>query len=410
MSLRLSGLNPLSYQGVEASQPPQMLVVDRAPTATDSLNVNVGTFWLDITNQILYVLISLAGGVATWAPLAAGGGTVTSVSGANGINITGTPTINPTVNLDIPVTIAHGGTNATSMTTTNGVNYFDGTRIVTTGAGTTGQVLTATTGGAPSWQAGGGGGGGITTLTADNGGSTNGPTVLVTGGLGNNITTSIVGTTLNVVVSDTVDHNVQVGNATGSLSSVAPSATAGIPLVSKGSSADPAFDTAVVSGGGTGATSFNAYHVICAGTTSTNPLQTVSSLGTAGQVLTSAGSGALPVWNTPGWVSSWVDVTTTTVNLQVQTGYTMNSASLITATLPATAAYGSIIQIVGKGVGLWKIAQNAGQTIHFGAVDTTTGTGGYLQSTLQYDCVHLLCTVADTDFTVLFSFGNITYV
>jgi len=40
-----------------------------------------------------------------------------------------------------PVTIAQGGTNATSMATTDGVAYYDGTRIVVTGAGTAGQVL-----------------------------------------------------------------------------------------------------------------------------------------------------------------------------------------------------------------------------------------------------------------------------
>lgn len=78
-----------------------------------------------------------------------GPGTVTMVSGGVGINITGNPTINPTVNLDIPVTIAHGGTNATSMTNTNGVNYFNGTSIVTTTVGTAGQVLTSQGAGLP---------------------------------------------------------------------------------------------------------------------------------------------------------------------------------------------------------------------------------------------------------------------
>ena len=53
-----------------------------------------------------------------------------------------------------------------------------------------------------------------------------------------------------------------------------------------------------VSMGGTGVTSFVPYAVITGGTTSTNPLQSVASVGTAGQVLTSNGAGALPSFQT----------------------------------------------------------------------------------------------------------------
>lgn len=49
-----------------------------------------------------------------------------------------------------------------------------------------------------------------------------------------------------------------------------------------------------VPNGGTGVTSFTPYAVITGGVTSTSPLQTVASLGTSGQVLTSNGAGALP--------------------------------------------------------------------------------------------------------------------
>jgi hypothetical protein len=53
----------------------------------------------------------------------------------------------------------YGGTGQSSLFTQYGVTYASTTGILaTTAAGTTGQVLTATTGGAPTWQAGGGGG------------------------------------------------------------------------------------------------------------------------------------------------------------------------------------------------------------------------------------------------------------
>ena len=49
-----------------------------------------------------------------------------------------------------------------------------------------------------------------------------------------------------------------------------------------------------VASGGTGVSSNTAYAVLCGGTTATNPIQSIASVGTAGQVLTSNGAGALP--------------------------------------------------------------------------------------------------------------------
>ena len=49
-----------------------------------------------------------------------------------------------------------------------------------------------------------------------------------------------------------------------------------------------------VAAGGTGVSSNTAYAVLCGGTTATNPIQSIASVGTAGQVLTSNGAGALP--------------------------------------------------------------------------------------------------------------------
>lgn len=92
-------------------------------------------------------------------------------------------------------------------------------------------------------------------------------------------------------------YNVITGASTSSMvNNVAPSSTSGVPLISQGSSSQPAFGTAVVSGGGTGNTTFTAYSVICAGTTATGAFQNVSGVGTSAQVLTSNGAGALPTW------------------------------------------------------------------------------------------------------------------
>jgi len=75
-----------------------------------------------------------------------------------------------------------------------------------------------------------------------------------------------------------------------------------------------------VASGGTGATTQTAYSVLCGGTTSTGAYQSVASVGTLGQVLTSNGAGALPTFQTNGtgtvtsvsWTGGIVSVATST--------------------------------------------------------------------------------------------------
>lgn len=108
-----------------------------------------------------------------------------------------------------------------------------------------------------------------------------------------------------------------------------------------------------------------------------------------------------------GGLLPWTEVTGTSQSASINNGYITNNAGLVTVTIPTTAPVGSIVRISGKGAGGWKVAQNASEVIHFGSVDTTTGTGGSLASTNRYDAVELICTVADTEWLVLSSVGNI---
>ena len=71
---------------------------------------------------------------------------------------------------------------ATQLYTTNGVNFYDGTKIASTAAGTTGQCLVATTGSAPTWQSCSTAAGTPTTLAGD-----------VTGALGSNTVSKLQG-------------------------------------------------------------------------------------------------------------------------------------------------------------------------------------------------------------------------
>lgn len=111
------------------------------------------------------------------------------------------------------------------------------------------------------------------------------------------IFTTGVSNVVTIELVNLTNHNVLVGAGTTTITKVAPSATAGIPLVSNGAAADPSFTTAVVAGGGTGSTSFTAFAPIAGGTTSTGQLQSADTgIATAGFVLTSTGNASLPTF------------------------------------------------------------------------------------------------------------------
>lgn len=106
------------------------------------------------------------------------------------------------------------------------------------------------------------------------------------------------------------------------------------------------------------------------------------------------------------WNATAVDVNP----MVVDNGYITTSGSLVTLTLPTTAAVGKVIEVAGQGAGLWQIAQNASQLINFGDLTSTTGTGGSIASTNANDSVALVCTVVDTTWTVRNAQGVISVV
>lgn len=145
-----------------------------------------------------------------------------------------------------------------------------------------------------------------------------------------------------------------------------------------------------------------------------NYTQTDAAPSASGQVLVSTGASAPygTAWqDQSGGGLSWTDVTSGTQAMVANNGYTIdNGASLVTLTLPATAAYGTLLQVIGVSAGGWSIAQNAGQNILVSGVSTTTGTGGSLSSTIPSDQVQLLCVVADTTWVAIAPAASLTYV
>lgn len=132
-----------------------------------------------------------------------------------------------------------------------------------------------------------------------------------------------------------------------------------------------------VANGGTSNTTFTAYSVICAGTTSTGAFQNVSGLGTSGQVLQSNGASALPTWQTLSGTTQW---TTSGANIYFNSGNVGIGTSSPTQALHVV---GSIKMVDGNqgankvltsdanGVGFWQTGGGGGSQW------TTTGNDIY---------------------------------
>lgn len=126
-----------------------------------------------------------------------------------------------------------------------------------------------------------------------------------------------------------------------------------------------------------------------------------------GTNVTTTASGSTVTINSTGGGGGGItfsEVTGTSQAMLVNNGYILNNASQVTATLPATATVGDIVRVKGLGSGGWKIAQNASQYIRWDESSiTTTGVGGYLESTDDNDAVELICDVTNVGWGVLSS-------
>lgn len=220
---------------------------------------------------------------------------------------------------------------------------------------------------------GGGGAGSVTTLTGNAGGAVS-PTlgnidILGTGNI--NVVGNPGTSTLTISLVGTTNHALQVGNASGSLTSLAVAANGQIPIGSVGA----------------------------------NPV--IANITPGVGISIANGPGSITITALAGGFA-WTEVPAPGVTMTINSGYIANDVILVTLTLPAVAAQGSIIRVVVKNTGLVSIAQNAGQVLFFGTLSTTPGVGGSLTANANHDAIEILCITANTDWMVLSSQGNWT--
>jgi hypothetical protein len=135
-----------------------------------------------------------------------------------------------------------------------------------------------------------------------------------------------------------------------------------------------------VANGGTGAATATAYAVQCGGTTSTGAHQSIASVGTTGQILTSNGAGALPSFQTaPSSGFSNMSVFTSSGTWTVPAGVTKCKVTVVGGGggSPDPANY-SFTNSAGGGAGgaaikICSITPGVNITITVGS----GGTGGY---------------------------------
>lgn len=213
----------------------------RAPLTTD-IQYPQGKRWIDTSANNEYSLTSFSTSVgiisATWTLLGAGAGDLNTLTTQDATTVT--PSAG-NITLSGGGSIASTGSGSTATLALTGLTNHN--LLVGAGTSTITNVAPSATSGVPVISQG---------AAAD---PTFGTAVVAGGGTGAvTLTGLLIGNGTSAVTGNAVtQHDVLVGGASNAVTSVAPSATTGVALVSQGASADPAFGTVVVAGGGTGA-------------------------------------------------------------------------------------------------------------------------------------------------------------
>lgn len=132
------------------------------------------------------------------------------------------------------------------------------------------------------------------------------------------------------------------------------------------------------------------------GSTGADPVPAQLAAGSNISIMNAAGSITISAIGLGGF--SWNTVTGTSQLMISNNGYIANNVGLVTLTLPATSAVGDELDIIGKGAGGWLVQCGASQTIVLGS--STTSVAGSLASANAKDSFYMICTVANTEWTV----------
>ena len=104
---------------------------------------------------------------------------------------------------------------------------------------------------------------------------------------------------------------------------------------------------------------------------------------------------------------TWVNQNSASVTMASNSGYVVNNgATLVTLTIPAAASLGDMFIIAGYSTGGWTVQANTGQVVNVG--NSPTSTAGSVSSSNTFDCMTIVCVVANTTFVSYALQGNLT--
>jgi hypothetical protein len=363
--------------------------------------------WLNKETQVLYILVSLAAGVATW--VAAPGATTTFVTDGGSavdfagiINIFGGNSIDTTasgntitINLQNDITV--DGIRVTSLT--DGVIQGDSTGILFASNGTDGQLLIGG-GTAPEWapltsldgsidftlgnnslDLSVASGAGADSFVTDSGTATpSGGAIDIVGG-GTTITTSATGNIVTVEIPNATNGQLIIGStgnpvAFGNITSLDGSITVAngsntIDLSAPTASGTTTFHT----GSGTATEAGGAITI-----TGSSVLDTTGSGSTVTVGLTSSTNGQLIIGHTSG-NPAWANLTSmggtvtitngaSTINLEATGGGSSGASTFITDSGNALEVLGDITMAGGTNIS----TSGSGQTVTFNVSGTTNNS------------------------------------
>lgn len=251
---------------------------------------------------------------------------------------TGITKTNNTVALTVPVAMANGGTNKVMVASNGAIVYSDADSLELSAVGSSGTLFQSSGAGAPAWT--------TSTYPATNA-----------------INTLLYASAANTMAALAATNRAVLG-----------SSATGVPNW-----------LALTDG------------QIVIGSTAGAPAAT--SLTAGANITITPGSNSITIASSGNVVTT--EVVGASQSMAVNNRYIANNAGLVTLTLPATAAVGDMVEILGKGAGGWLIAQNAGDSIHIGSVVSTVGVGGSVASTNRYDSVKLVCITANDEWACL---------
>lgn len=102
----------------------------------------------------------------------------------------------------------------------------------------------------------------------------------------------------------------------------------------------------------------------------------------------------------PGVITTWTRELNAAVPMAINHGYVNTNAGLTTFTMPAVAAVGDAVELIGESAAGWSIILNAGQSIQVANVATTVTTGS-ISSHNRWDTIKITCRVANTTWSAV---------